>query len=153
MRVGTAARVNTGPLHVLGCSPVRVGSHELFDCNEQGLRRKGLPHERPARLGVFWVGSADQEDPDARVHGGDPSGEFVAIEPGHTEVSDEQIRGSGPLTGESQGGEAIRCALHVITSTGEHALHEAEHDGLVVDDQNHRGGIRLRGCHKPTLWR
>jgi hypothetical protein len=79
------------------------------------------------------------------MDGGDPSSEFVAVQPRHPKVGDEQIRGSRPLTDESQSAEAIRCALHLITSTGEDALHEVEHERLVVDDQDRWGGIRHCG--------
>jgi len=97
---------------------------------------------------VISVVAADKQDLRVRMFRSHNSGEVEPVEWLHPKVGYQDIRGARQASNQLESPEPIGGTLHEVTGLGKGALHEPQQNGLIVDDQNHRGGIRLRGCHR-----
>jgi hypothetical protein len=92
--------------------------------------------------------TADKQDVRVRMLRSHQSGEVKPVEGLHPEIGHQNIRRASRAANQLESPEPIGSTLHEVTGLRESALHEPQQDGLIVDDQNHRGGFRLRGCHR-----
>jgi hypothetical protein len=117
------------------CHQKADGRYKLVGC-------EGLGEERTGKVGSGTAAEpADEEDREIPIRLSQGRGERLAPHLWHLNVGDHRIHPRYGSRGQLERFEPIRGGKDAVPGVGEGPAHQAQHDRLVIDDNNPKGSV------------